>query len=541
MVLRVRFTPPTKMKVNTMSKFSSAQVKRGSNTSPIQTTDKVVATHEGARGYKRTYESELFLLAVTNMVGEDTFYETADARDSRFVELVHRVTKGNPAFIAGGTDKHPQGLIKFLRDVAQMRSASAVMAAEYVRAGGPNGRSVVSAALQRPDEPGEILGYWMSNYGKSIPAALKRGVADVTARMLNEKQAIKYDGQSKGIRLGDVIELTHPVPRYPAQSDLFKYLLDKRHNRDNPRISEQLAQIKLDQELIALPVDKRREAFNNGLTAQAGWSWERLAGWLPGGMDAKAWEGIIPNMGYMALLRNLRNFDQAGISDDVADQVIAKLTDPKEVANSRQFPFRFLSAHKAASGSLRWGRALDKALSLSCGNIPEFSGRTLVLCDVSGSMMASISRTSTVPRYEIAALFAAATSKRQPRGSVDVVVYGTHSCKSEIPAGASVLTTIKNMASITRSGTLGYGTHQWQTLANHWDRHDRVIIFTDEQTQDNSTMSSKVPFIHVFNLGGYAPASMKSDIGRYTYGGFTDATFRLMPLLETTVGANWPF
>jgi len=40
----------------------------------------------------RDAESELFLLAVTNMVGEDTFYERADARDARFVELVHAVT-----------------------------------------------------------------------------------------------------------------------------------------------------------------------------------------------------------------------------------------------------------------------------------------------------------------------------------------------------------------------------------------------------------------------------------------------------------------
>ena len=525
-----------------MAKFTSAPVKRGTSNAPIQTTDELTLTHEGARGYKRTYESELFLLAVTNMVGEDTFYEAASDRDARYVELIHRVTKGNPAFIAGGTDIHPMGFITFLRDVAQMRSASTVMAAEYVRAGGPNGRQVVSKALQRPDEPGEILGYWMSRYGKSLPAAIKRGVADATTRMLNEKQAIKYDGQSKGIRLGDVIELTHPVPRYPAQSDLFKYLLDKRHNRNNPRISEALTQIKLDQELLALPVDQRRDAFNNGIPQAAGWTWERLGGWLPGGMDAKAWEGIIPNMGYMALLRNLRNFDQAGVSDEVADKVIAKITDPEEVAKSRQFPFRFLSAHKAAGGSLRWGRALDKALTLSCGNIPEFTGRTLVLCDVSGSMGGGYGSKSTVAPYEIAALFSAATSKRQPKGKSDVVVYGTHSKKLDIPAGESVLTTIDNMSKIVYRGTLGYATNQWKALADNWDKHDRVIIFTDEQTHDDySYVSSQVPFIHIFNLGGYAPASMKSQVGRYTYGGFTDATFRLMPLLETSKGSNWPF
>src|SRR5204862_508788 len=44
---------------------------------------------------------DLFLLAATNMVGEDTFYERAADRDARFVELVHRVTAANPNFIAG--------------------------------------------------------------------------------------------------------------------------------------------------------------------------------------------------------------------------------------------------------------------------------------------------------------------------------------------------------------------------------------------------------------------------------------------------------
>ena len=44
----------------------------------------------------RDAESELFLLAVTNMAGEDTFYERAAKRDARFVELVHTVTATNP-------------------------------------------------------------------------------------------------------------------------------------------------------------------------------------------------------------------------------------------------------------------------------------------------------------------------------------------------------------------------------------------------------------------------------------------------------------
>src|SRR3712207_7767035 len=51
---------------------------------------------------------------------------------------------------------------------------------------------------------------------------------------------------------------------------------------------------------------------------------------------------LAPTMGYMALLRNLRNFDEAGMPDEVAAVVAARLGDPDEVARSRQLPYRFL-------------------------------------------------------------------------------------------------------------------------------------------------------------------------------------------------------
>ena len=58
-------------------------------------------------------------------------------------------------------------------------------------------------------------------------------------------------------------------------------------------------------------------------------------------------------MGYMALLRNLRNFDEAGVPDEVAERGRRAARGPGQVAASRQFPFRFLAAYRAAP-SLRW-------------------------------------------------------------------------------------------------------------------------------------------------------------------------------------------
>src|SRR5690349_15254613 len=107
-------------------------------------------TYEGGQGYSRDPKSELFLLAAVNMVGEDTFYEGASERDTRFRGLIAQVTKADPGWIAR--------FVPYLRNTMNMRSASIVMAVEYVIAGGPNGRAVIDSAISRADEPAEVLG-----------------------------------------------------------------------------------------------------------------------------------------------------------------------------------------------------------------------------------------------------------------------------------------------------------------------------------------------------------------------------------------------
>ena len=68
-----------------MPKFSGTnrRPRRPNLTAPIRTLRRPMLTHEGGTGFLRDPESELFLLAATNMMGEDTFYERADERDAR--------------------------------------------------------------------------------------------------------------------------------------------------------------------------------------------------------------------------------------------------------------------------------------------------------------------------------------------------------------------------------------------------------------------------------------------------------------------------
>jgi hypothetical protein len=113
----------------------------------------------------------------------------------------------------------------------------------------------------------------------------------------------------------------------------------------------------------------------------------------------------------MALLRNLRNFDQVGISEESAQLVSTKLANADEVARSRQFPMQFVSAYKAVE-SERWKPALEKAVELSMVNVPRLPGKTLVLVDVSGSMVSAMTGRSELQRWEAAGIFGAAIATR---------------------------------------------------------------------------------------------------------------------------------
>ncbi|HET7722379.1 MAG TPA: TROVE domain-containing protein [Acidimicrobiales bacterium] len=518
-----------------MSKFSGTRRHplRANLIAPVRTDGRRTLTHEGGAAFLRDAESELFLLAATNMVGEETFYERAADRDARFTGLVHQVTATNPAFVAG--------LASYLRQTMLMRSAAVVMAAEYVAAGGPHGRAVVDAVLQRADEPAEMLGYWLSAHGRNVPMAIKRGVADAARRLYTERAALRYDGLTRQVRMADVIELTHPRPRDDRQSALFGWLLDRRHHDDATADRPQLSMLAASAALDAVAPTDRRTVLRHrpSAVADAGVSWERLSGWLPGGMDAEAWTHAIPSMGVMALVRNLRNFDEAGIGDDAVEAVIAKITDAGEVAKARLFPYQVWSAYKHAPSD-NWKRALGRTLDHTVANIPALD-RTLVVIDTSSSMTATVSGRSKVTLVELAAVMAMATARRAT--NVDVVIFGAGNRRLDGLAGASVLAGVATVVGLV--GSVGHSTFGHTAIARHFDpsRHRRVVIFTDDQQHDSGRVRlDHVPLIYTFDLAGYRPSALPAgQRGRYTLGGFTDATFTVMKVLEDGRDAGWPF
>ena len=301
-------------------------------------------------------------------------------------------------------------------------------------------RQVVDSVLRRADEPGELLAYWTAAYGRAVPKPVKRGIADAVGRLYHERALLKWDSDARGFRFGDVVDLVHPTPALEGQGALFEHAIDRRHNRDKP-IPASLAVLRRHAELMALPLNARRALFDSpdavDTLRAAGMTWESVAGWLQGPLTAPVWEALIPVMGYQALLRNLRNFDQAGVRDEVAATVAAKLADPAEVARSRQLPMRFLSAYRSAP-SLRWSWALEQALGHSLANVPVLPGRTLVLVDTSGSMRGALSRNGSLMRWDAAAVFGLALAQRCRHGGRGVVLPGRFLAGPDVPGQPGV-------------------------------------------------------------------------------------------------------
>lgn len=528
-----------------MGKFTSVRSGPGS---PVTTTG-TTATFEGGAGFTRDAKSDLFLFAAVNMAGEEAFYERADVRDQRFRDLVHAATKQDPDWVAS--------FVPYLRGEMNMRSAAIVMAAEsaLARRGGTDReatvpvRKMVAGAMLRADEPAEFLAYWKARTGKvTLPGGVQRGVGDAAARLFTERAALKYDGANGPWRMADVVALAKPTPAGPWQADLFDYLADRRWKRDVVRVSGRLPTLSAYRAATAMPRAERRAWFlaDPGRLRAAGMTWEQLSSLGP--MDAQAWTAIIPHMGLMALCRNLRNFDEAGVPDAVAGRVAARLADPEQVRRSRQFPYRFLSAYRAAP-SLRWGHALEQALAASTANVPALPGRTLVLVDTSASMTGRVSAKSRVRHVDVGALFGTALAARGC--AVDLVGFADGLFRHPLAEGGSVLRQSEEFCA--RVGEVGHGTETVAALRETYDGHDRVVIVSDMQAfaypgrrpgrgmSVSEAVPAAVPLFGI-NTTGYGKASIDTGLpGRYEIGGFSDALFRMVGLLSRDRTTGWPW
>ena len=256
-------------------------------------------------------------------------------------------------------------------------------------------------------------------------------------------------------------------------------------------------------------------------------------------------------LGYMAMLRNLRNIIEANVSQEAIEKVCATLSNARAVANSKQFPFRFLSAYRELK-RLNSGRvsnilsALELAVQHSAANIRGFDAQTRVViaADVSGSMQTNISPKSIVQNFDIGLMLAMLLQNR-----CDNVVTGMFGNTWKIinMPKQNILSNVEEYR--RREGEVGYSTNGHlviQDLINRRQVVDKIMIFTDCQlwnSQGGNTIQTvwkqyrainPNAKLYLFDLAGYGttPINVIENQSVFLIAGWSDKVFDILSAIE---------
>lgn len=433
--------------------------------------------YEGGLAFQMTPEMELYQRTASCLMNEPHFYGETGEAEGEIYRLVALVAKINPKFVLQ--------LAVHCRNDLYLRSVSLALLVEACKY--PETRQFVRAygldVIKRADELAETLACYIARNGqigdgaghrvkpniagddrkpqrKAQPKVVAMGkmsnplkrVLAAGIRKFNAHQLAKYD-RDGDVRLRDVVMIAHPKPRNDEERTLYKQILER-----------------------TLPKPD---------------TWEVKSSETKGGLNAVQWQEMQPKLGFMAMLRNLRNMLDAGADMSL---VVKRLEDRDEVKRSKQFPYRFLSAYKVLQGhkNIKASRVLDglqTSMEHSIENVPEWPGVTYVSTDHSSSMSARVSEKSQITNQEIGDVLGALAVKLSHEAIVSA--FGDTHALVHLSQSDGILTNVEKIHRLS----VGHSTNAWlavQYLREHKVKVDRICIFSDGQCYD-SVSPSAVP------------------------------------------------
>jgi len=505
-----------------------------------------VKNYEGAKAFAMSSEMELYTAVVTWSLN-DSFYEKNEDRLNRLHELMH---KCNPLFVGK--------LAIYARTKMYMRSVPLVLVTELANLHSCDGlvARVTDGVIGRADEITELLAcYELMNKRTGtkklnrLSKQIQKGLTSAFNRF-DEYQFAKYNRDGV-IKLRDALFLVHPKAKDELQQLLFNKIVDGTLQTPYTWETElsALGQLNFDNE------EAKATAFKS--------KWEEL-------IDSG-------KLGYMALLRNLRNIQEAGVSYAYLQKVCEILADADKVANAKQFPFRYLAAYrelivagsalpvkgstntvsalfsgnKGYTGELL--DALEKAVQASAANIKGFDYETCVLlaCDVSGSMQTPVSEKSKVLLFDIGLMLAMLLQSRCK--NVEVGMFGDNWKTIAVPRN-NILGNVQEF--YKREGEVGYSTNGYLVIKDILARKvkvDKVMLFTDCQLWNSSSTTgdhiqplwiryktevAPKAKLYLFDLKGYGQSPLqllRGDV--YLIAGWSDKVFEVLAAIENGASA----
>jgi 60 kDa SS-A/Ro ribonucleoprotein len=381
-----------------------------------------VRNHEGVPAVPSKPYTELRRAVLACLLWEDQFYETGESIAERIAKLVKVVPAEKVAELAIEA-----------RTAFRLRHVPLLLVRELARRPGAKGNLVgrtLSAVIQRADELSEFVSIYWADKKQPLSAQVKLGLAHAFTKF-NAYQLGKYRGDDKAVKLRDVLFLCHAKPKDEAQAALWKTLVDG--TLPTPDTWE-----------VALSAgEDKKESFERLLRAG--------------------------ELGYLALLRNLRKMLEVRV-----DEALIRGALSAGAATSKALPFRFIAAARAAP---RFEAQLDAALQVATVNMPKLLGTTVVLVDTSPSMRAPLSAKSDLQRIDAACGLAILC--REICEEARVFAFSSHI--KEVPPRRGMALTDAILQAVPSNGTLLGAAI---TYVNQTVKYDRLIVVTDEQSQD---------------------------------------------------------
>lgn len=381
-----------------------------------------VFTHEGAKASHVSPIEELRRTVLACMLFEKNFYESGEAVANRIKRLVPLCKPHEVAELAIEA-----------REKQRLRHAPLLLVRELARdAKRFSVAQTLCRVIQRADELAEFLALYWSAGKTPLAKQVKKGLACAFEKF--DHYAISKYNRDAVVKLRDVLFLVHAKPKDEAQAALWKALAEG----------------------TLTPPD----------------TWEVA---LSGGADKKeAFERLLREgkLGYMALLRNLRNLQQAEVDPALVFEALKA-----GAAKSKALPFRYVAAARAVPA---WEPQIDEAMQIAAGGLAKLPGSTVILVDVSGSMDAKLSAKSDLSRIDAAAALAVLVRAV----AEDCRVFTFSHALVEVPPRAGMAL----IDAVVRSQAHGvtYLGGALEALRSHVRiAADRIIVITDEQSADS--------------------------------------------------------
>jgi len=419
-----------------------------------------IQTHEGGRAARITPEQELRRTVMACLLWEDNFYEDGVSVAQRISALVETV----------GAEAVRKIAIE-AREQMNLRHVPLLLCREMARHKKLDA-ATLERVIQRADELAEFLAIYWKDGRVPLAAQVKKGLAGAF-RKFNEYALAKYN-RDEAVKLRDVLFLTHAKPKDEEQAALWKRLVDGQ---------------------LATPDTWEVELSKGGPDKKV--SWTRLL--------------AEKKLGALALLRNLRNMEEAGV-DGAAVKAALSDADVRRV-----LPFRFIAAARYAP---RYEPDLEALLFKSLVEAQKLGDETIVLVDVSGSMDAPLSTKSDMTRLDAACGLAMVA--REVCRSVRVFTFSHKLIEVASRRGFALRDAI--VGSQEHGGTYLALALKVIPVCN------RLIVVSDEQAHDNIE-SVKADRAYMLNV-----ATFRNGVGyggKWTHiDGFSEACVRYIQALE---------